>query len=250
MDTIGLIAAMTQESAALLRHITGAERIAIGQFQGAHFEFAGKACTLVTSGMGMRRAREATKSLVETSAPGLLVSFGIAGAVEAVMQIGDVVLAESVCQFEREVVSPLISLTSWSDAACNAISRALSEHGYSLYAGTAVTTAGSQATQAQLADLLHPILEMETMGIAQVAKENGIPLLSLRAISDGPCAPIPFDLGEVMDEDANLRTGRLLGMILRNPGIIFQSLHMRRNTRLAEESSASALLAALSQADF
>ena len=55
---------------------------------------------------------------------------------------------------------------------------------------------------------MHPILEMETAGIAQVAAENGIPLLSIRAISDGPRAPIPFNLGEMMDEDANLRAGR------------------------------------------
>jgi len=43
---------------------------------------------------------------------------------------------------------------------------------------------------------------METAGIAGVAVEFNTLLLSLRALSDGPGAPIPFDLGKVMDENA------------------------------------------------
>ena len=38
---------------------------------------------LVTSGMGTRRASQATRALVEMTAPELLISFGIAGAVLA-----------------------------------------------------------------------------------------------------------------------------------------------------------------------
>ena len=51
---------------------------------------------LVTSGMGMRRASEAARELIKTNAPCLLISFGIAGAVEADLEIGDVVVAEAV----------------------------------------------------------------------------------------------------------------------------------------------------------
>jgi hypothetical protein len=91
---------------------------------------------------------------------------------------------------------------------------------------------------------------METAGIAQVAMEKNIPLLALRAISDGPSAPLPFDLGEMMDEDANLHAGRLLRVILHNPGIIFDSRQMIHNTRIAANNAAIALIAALSKADF
>jgi hypothetical protein len=99
----------------------------------------------------------------------------------------------------------------------------------------------------QLGEMRHPVLEMETAGIATVAAEKGIPLLSLRAISDGPCAPIPFDLGEMMDEDANLQAGRLLKAIVRNPRIVFQSRRLMRNSKIAADNAAAALSAALSQ---
>jgi len=86
---------------------------------------------------------------------------------------------------------------------------------------------------------------METAGIAKEAAERGLPLLSIRAISDGPSAPLPINLDEMMDQDANLQTGKLLKAVIRNPGILLQSRRMMRNTRIAADNAAVALVAAL-----
>lgn len=254
METIGLIAAMTQESDALLRCVKGWERIEVGRLRGTRFELCGKTCLLATSGMGVRRAIEATRNLVGLSTPlntpQLLISFGIAGAVESDLEIGDVVLAEAVCKLDQGIAGSLSPLASWPEAAREAAARALAKRGRRLFAGTAITTGGSQVMEHQLGEMKHPILEMETAGIAQVAEEKGIPLLSLRAISDGPRAPIPFDLSEIMDEDANLQAGRLLGAIIRNPRIVLQATRLVRNNRIAADNAAIALVAALSQASY
>jgi nucleoside phosphorylase len=250
METVGLIAAMTQESDAFLRYIKGWRRIAMGSFNGSCFDLFGRTCLLVTSGMGVRRASEAARNLVEVYSPRVLISFGIAGAVEADLQIGDVITAEAVCQLEQGVPGPLLPLASWPEAAREAAVQALSRRGARLLSGTAVTTGGSQDIEYQLGQMIHPILEMETAGIAQVAVERGIPLFSLRAISDGPREPIPFDLGEMMDEDANLRVGRLLKTIARNPRIVSKFSRLIRNNRIAADNAAFALMAALSQAIF
>jgi hypothetical protein len=93
--------------------------------------------------------------------------------------------------------------------------------------------------------MLHPILEMETAGIAEAAAERKIPLLSLRAISDGPCAPFPFNLNELMDKDANLHISGMLKVVVRHPRIILQSRQLVRNTRIAADNAAFALVAAL-----
>jgi hypothetical protein len=93
----------------------------------------------------------------------------------------------------------------------------------------------------------NPVLEMETAGIAGVAVERDIPLLSLRAISDGPRAPIPFNLETMMDEQDNLRTGAILKTIFGHPRILPQLVRMERNTRQAADNAALALMAALSQ---
>jgi nucleoside phosphorylase len=254
METIGLIAAMTQESAAFLRCVKQWQHFAVGPFRGNSFVISGQTCLLVTSGMGVRRAAEAARTLVEKSSPlntpRLLISFGIAGAVQADLDIGDVILPEAFCKMEQGVPGALTPLASWPTAAREAATQALAKRGAHLFAGTAVTTGGSQVMESQLGELKHPILEMETAGIAQVAAEVGIPLLSLRSISDGPRAPIPFDLGEIMDEDANLKAARLMQMILRNPGIVLQSRQMMRNNRIAADNAAFALMAALSHAAF
>jgi hypothetical protein len=98
-----------------------------------------------------------------------------------------------------------------------------------------------------LEEMLHPILEMETAGIAQVSAEMGIPLVSVRSISDGPQAPIPFDLEGVLDEEANFRIGEMLRMVFRNPQIIFQSREMMQNSKRAADHAARAVIAVLSQ---
>jgi len=248
METIGLIAAMTEESNALLRYVKPWQKIRVGQLHGYSFEISGKNCVLVTSGMGVRRASEATRLLLNANAPQLLISFGIAGAVEEDLEIGDVVLSKGVCWLDQGIIGPILELEKWSEAAREAAAKELGRYGAHLLTGTAVTTSGSQALEYKLGEMRHPVLEMETAGIAQVAAERGVPLLSLRSISDGPRDPLPFDLGEVMDEDANLRTGKLLWAIVHNPRIILQSGRMMRNTRLAADHAAIALLAALNKA--
>jgi len=250
MQTIGLIAAMTSERDALIRCIQGWQRVTIGPLRGHSWVISGKTCLLVTSGMGLRRASQAARHLVEQSSPQLLISFGIAGAVNPDLEIGDVVLAQAVCRMDRGVIEVLSPLAAWPEAAREAAQMALAGRGRRLLSGTAVTTGGSPVMESQLGAIQHPVLEMETAGIAQVAAQAGIPLLSLRAISDGPRAPIPIDLGEVMDEDANLRAGKLLRQVVRDPGIILQARRMLRNTRIAADNAAIALTAALSQVTF
>jgi adenosylhomocysteine nucleosidase len=245
MQPIGLIAAMNQESDALLRCVKGAKRIRVGTFRGYTFDLFGQTCVLVTSGMGMRRAGEAARYLVELKEPRLLISLGIAGAVENDLAIGDVVAAGSVCLLVGGIPDLFQPLAAWPEASTRAMISALAGRGAHLFAGSAVTTAGSQLVPGRRVEMAHPVLEMETAGIAQVAAENDLPLLSIRAISDGPSAPIPINLDEMMDKDANLKVGKLLKAVIRHPGILVQSRQLMVNTQRAADNAAVALLAAL-----
>ncbi len=249
-STIGLIAAMSQESRALLRRVPGWKRLTISRLPAYSFSIAGRSCILVTSGMGSRRAAVATRILVENFRPLAIVSFGIAGAVEADLDIGDVVMPGSCYTWDGATFGELISLAVWPQAAVEMAAQSLRPGGQRVFEGTAVTTGGSQAGQEQIINIAHPVLEMETAGIAQVAAEYATPLYSLRAISDGPRAPIPLDLASVMDEDANLKVEKLVEAVIRRPGIIFQSRRMLRNTASAASCAAIALVAILNLAGF
>jgi len=247
METVGLIAAMPQESNALLRYIKDRKRTLLGVFRGVRFRLIDRDCVLITTGMGIKRAMEGTRALVATTNPHLLVSFGIAGAVNNDLNIGDVINAESTFLMDNGVLGRRWALASLSKAAWNAASQALQQNGAQLLAGTSITTRGSQVLPNTTEKLSNPILEMETAGIAQVSVEMGIPLVSIRSISDGPQAPIPFDLEALLDANDNIRVGKLLTMILRKPQIIFQSGQILRNSKVAADHAAQALIAALSQ---
>jgi len=247
--TIGLMAAMDQESGALLRLVRGWKPLAFGKLHGQSFAAGRVRCILVTSGMGARRARLAAASLVKQHSPHLLISFGIGGAVEASLGIGDVVAAETVSRLEGGRPGSPRPLQPWPVAASEAAGRALMQRAAHWLSGTVITTQGFQVGQEQLGNLLHPVLEMETAGIAEVAAESGVPLLALRSISDGPRAPLPFDLGKIMDEDANLRPISLAREIIRQPGILLRAGRMMRNSATAADNAALALVAALGAMD-
>lgn len=244
---IGLIAAMPLESKAFLRCLKEWRHTALGQFRGIRFQIMDRNCLLVTSGMGIKRAMDATLTLLAGSSPHLLVSFGIAGAVNDDLHIGDVIVSGNTCLLDKGLAGQFRSLASLSEAAWDAAAQVLQPDDARLVPGTAITTHGSQFVMQGLEEMPNPILEMETAGIAQVAAEAGIPLVSIRSVSDGPQAPIPLDLEAILDENDNLRIGRMLMMVLRRPQIILQSRQMLQNSRKAADHAARALFAVLSQ---
>lgn len=247
METIGLIAAMPQERDALLRCIRKWTPTALGPFRAARFRILDRDCMLVTSGMGLQRAADGTRALLAAIAPHLLISFGIAGAVYDSLHVGDVVVAGSTCLLELDTPGQPQPLAPLSEAAWDAAAQVLQPDGAQLVAGTAITTRGSQVIPQSLEKMVNPILEMETAGIAHVAARMGIPLVSIRSVSDGPQAPIPFSLEAAIDEKYNLRIGKILTMVLHNPRIVLQSRRIVQNSRTAADHAARAVVAVLSQ---
>jgi len=247
LETIGLIAAMPQESSALLRLIARWKRTALGSFRGVLFQLKDRNCVMVTSGMGLMRAIDATRALLSITTPDLLVSFGIAGAVSDDLNIGDVVVARSTCLLEKGLPGQVRSLATLSQAAWNAASQGLQAEGACLVPGTAITTRGSQVVLKGLVQMAHPVLEMETVGLAQIASDMGIPLVSIRSISDGPRSPIPFDLGGILDGNDNIRIDKVIMQVLRRPQMIFQVHQLMQNSRRAADNAARALFAVLNQ---
>ena len=245
MKTIGLIAAMSMESRALLRLVKEPKRIQLGQFKGYRFRLPQWDCVLVECGWGMFRAEAAIRVLIDQVHPALLVSFGIAGAVEAGLNIGDVVCAVNHFLLQNGKIQEKKASSSLSPSVQNTIKKSLKPRGACLYQGTTVTTRGSQLIPKNREALVHPVLEMETAGIMQGIFGTRIPMISMRGISDGPKAPIPFDLAAMVDENYHLNMGKILLAILKQPSILPQALKMSTNSQLAADNEAIAVLAAL-----
>lgn len=246
MVPIGLIVAMTEECHPLLRRVKGWEVCRIGYFNGYRFWLDGRDCLLVQSGIGLKRAGDAARALMAVASPQLLVSFGVAGAVKDGLNIGDVVSVRSAVLLEQGIPGPRMHLATLSSSAQRTVTEALKPHRARLVLGTALTTRGSQIVQLDPSEMENPVLEMETTAIAQAAAEYVVPLIALRGVSDNPKEPLPIDPDAVMDENYRLRVGKLIQIIIRHPEIAFQFNRLRRNTAIAAENVAIAVIAALS----
>lgn len=188
---------------------------------------------------------DATSSLLNTTSPQLLISFGIAGAINKDLSIGDVVISLQTCLLENKFPGDLKSLAGLSSMAWLAAEEILRQVNASLNHGTAITTHTTQLDLGKLIQLNNPILEMETSGIAQVAERSAIPLLSLRSISDGPLNPLPFDMENIYNEKDDLRLLKLFQMLIKQPQILNRVPSVIRNSHIAAKYAARAVNAIL-----
>ncbi len=237
---------MVEECRPLLRRVQGVEAFRLGNFPGYRFKFGNWDCLLVQSGIGMKRTEDAARALLAVAKSRLLVSFGIAGAVDNELQIGDVVAIRSVLLLNAGIPGLPVGLATFSNEAQEAITEALRPHRARLIWGSALTTRGSQVIKAELPEIENPVLEMETAAIAKAAAQSGVPLLALRAISDNPAEPLPVNPNDVMDEDYRLQIGKMVRILILHPKILLRAGRMQRNSALAAENAALAVMAALS----
>jgi adenosylhomocysteine nucleosidase len=247
METVGLIAALSEEFKPFLKQLGKYEHGILGVFPCFRFRLFNLNCLLINSGMGLRRAMDATHALINEAKPQFLISFGIAGALQDDLQVGDVVVVSEAYLLDKRVPGDPQSLVSMPAAAFQAVSQAMQLRGANLYMGSTITTRGSQEVLLQPNEIVHPVVEMETAGIAKVASEWGIPLLGLRAISDTANEPLPFSIEEFTDEEVNLRMGKIIKTIIQLPRILPQFLQVRRNVKTATQNLAIAVVETLRQ---
>ena len=203
-------------------------------------------CILIITGWGRKRAGEATRVLLAEVSPQMLISFGIAGAVHSDLQIGDVVVSSKSCVLEDGLPGQVQSLASLSiPLGKRSAKPCLKKPDYIRERPS--PPMDRRWTLLEEDEYPHAVLEMETSGIAQSAADKGVPLVSIRSISDNPQAPIPIDIKSAMDEDDNLLWGKLFMMVFRDPKIIFQSSRMMNNSRIAAHNAALAVIAVLKE---
>ena len=237
IHSIGVVAAMPQEIAPLLRRVAGYRKERAAGCNLYRFEVEGVPVALIESGMGPRHAAAATAALIEHAAPDCLVNFGFAGAVLAGTGVGELVLAERVLYLENGCLS---EAPQPDPELGNRVALALAP--ITLHRGTFVTAAVITEKSA-LAGLLepgvgHPVLEMETAALLQVAALAGIPVLALRGVSDAAEEELGFSLEEFCDSELRISVARVMRTIALKPWIIPQLIRLSGNSRRAGKNLA------------
>ena len=233
-DCLGVVAAMPQEIAPLLRRMRVHTKETAAGFNVYRFEAHGSRVVLIESGMGPRHAAEATKTLISLADPTLILNFGFAGAVLPGTGVGELVLAERVLLLEE---GRLTEGPQPDRRLCTLLVEACADAPFTLRRGSFVTAAAimnKEAVAAVLgAEVAHPVLEMETAAVLLEAETADIPAVALRAVSDGAEEELGFSIDEFCDPQLRISLARVLGCIARRPWIVPQLLRLAGNTKKA-----------------
>lgn len=241
--TIGLIAAMAEEIAPLLKTAERVEKVPAGRFTSYRVQLGDSTVWLVQSGMGEHHAAAAMEQLLATATPSVIISFGFGGAVLKGLHVGDVVIGVSSWRYSQSG----FQLQPGGTHPCNeAVIAALAREGSGRLTVGEIITSTQILVKNDLAGKLPggmsaPVLDMETAALAELAHRHGLPLIALRAISDDAGEELGFSLQEFTDEELNIRPGKVLATILRKPQIIPQLIRLARNSSLAGKKLALAV---------
>jgi hopanoid-associated phosphorylase len=188
---------------------------------------------IIASGMGRAAASAAARRLVQAGA-GALMSWGLAGGLDPALAAGTLVLPS-------EVVSPdgavFATASDWREQLLRAIAASQAVCGGRLL--TCRELIGSPADKASLWRRTAAVaVDMESVAIAEIAAENRLPFLAVRAVVDTAVDALPSVLIAAAGEGGRRGIGHLLGALVRAPGELSDFIRLFRRYRAASRALA------------
>jgi adenosylhomocysteine nucleosidase len=247
---IGLIAAMPGEIKPLLARVGPYRKERIASFNLFRFAVADQQVCLIESGMGTAKGAAAAQALIDAVNPSVIVNFGFAGAVTTGPKVGDLVVANRLFSHQSLSLTEQYGLDrDLTELMEMTLAKGCGEKPFRVYCG-AFITAGQIVAKVKLAGnlpqgVVNPVLEMETAAIARVAAQLKVPLIAMRAVSDGSDEELGFSIEELTDDELNVRIARVLLTLVRKPRIIPQLLRLAKNAGRAGGNLADGLMLVL-----
>jgi adenosylhomocysteine nucleosidase len=247
---IGILGAMTEEIARLRGEIEGCRQQTRGMRDYFTGKLGGKDVVVVFSRWGKVAASSTVTTLIEVFGVDLVLFTGVAGALAADLNIGDVVVAAELMQHDMDVSAvlnlerfeiPLLHRASFpveprlQEAGIRAAERYLRDTLHNDITDTELREFGIAAPKvragliisgdqfiadAQRAARLRSLLpaaqcvEMEGAAVAQVCYEHGIPMAIIRIISDKADHSAPLDFVRFIDLVASHFTSGIIKEML------------------------------------
>ena len=179
--------------------------------------FLTKTLVLVYSGAGESNAEASAKLLIAQGAT-RLISWGCAGALSAVLQSGDLVLADTLITAEGETIAVN---ADWHQHVKAVLEKLACESKFALRCGvlleskTLVSTSHDKQHKHQQTRAI--ALDMESVAIAKVAQYHALPFLAIRAIADPVTMDLPKAVSHALNEQGDVQLGKLLKYLLWHP---------------------------------
>lgn len=205
-------------------------------YSGGNFVFRGGRydnirVAIVECGVGYARARRATEAMIDAHSPAWLLSVGFSGAMLPSMKVGNIVMGNEIVDTHGQRLA--IDLHAGSDEA----------HG--LFVGkflTADEIVRTVAEKTRLHETLGAIaVDMESLAVAQVAREQKTKFMAVRVISDDMSADLPPEILSVLGGSGAVRIGAALGALWKRPSSMKDMLKLREHAQTAAKNLADFL---------
>ena len=176
---IGIIAAEQEEFEAILNIAKVEERKEIYELNFVKCKIKDKICVLVKSGVGKVNAARATQILIDNFKPDYIVNVGVAGGLNPMLSIGDIVIGETLVQHDFDI-------TAFGHAKGY-----IPGVGEKIYADDYLVkkieeAIGNQEEKVYKYEFNAECVEMEGAAIGQVCSLCNVPFVVIRSISDTP----------------------------------------------------------------
>lgn len=206
---IGIIGAMEEEVQELIADLESAEKKTVASMDFYKGTLYGKDCVIVKSGVGKVNAALCTQILADFYSPDVLINTGVAGSLDAQINIGDIVVSEDAVQHDMDASAvgdpvgqvPRMNVLAFpaDPALVKKAAEANRKANPDIQTFTGRIASGDQfisggEKKKQIQENFHArCTEMEGAAIAHGAYLNKIPYVILRAISDKADGSVQMD---------------------------------------------------------
>jgi nucleoside phosphorylase len=224
---IAVTFALPAESSDFLRHLRNQSRTDRSGIRTIRGTIDDRAVEVLHTGVGEKVCHQRVAEFLQDQQFDLLISSGFAGALNDKLQIGDLLLAKNFSTVELTEVGSSFSRLPIHEADLLTV-RALIDS--NAERNKIARTSGAAA------------VDMETEFIARACTEHGIPLLSLRVITDTLREPFPAPPNVLFDiEQQQTRFLTLATFFLARPNRVPQLIQFARRIARVRKILASAL---------
>lgn len=209
---IGIIGAMEEEVETLYSSMEEKETIKYGAWTLYKGKLCGKNAIVVRSGIGKVNMAACTQMLISVFGVRFLINTGVAGSLDAEIDIGDIVISTDCLQHDMDAVAfgyepgviPQMDCSVFKAdkragelafSLCKSLNPEISVHFGRVLSGD-VFVADKVKKKYLVSQFLGKCTEMEGAAMAQVAYINKTPYLVLRAISDKADDSANMDYGQ------------------------------------------------------
>jgi len=223
---IAIMGAMPEEIEPLLSQVEKVKKTVYAANTYYEAEYKGKALVIAYSKIGKVFATLTAATLIERFGCDLLLFSGVAGAIDPDLNVGDLIIADGLCQHDLDITAfghphgyvPEGEVCIATDAKLREVAKEVAaKRGLPLKEGI-IATGDQFVANVERKNWIAKIfdahaLEMEGAAVAVVCNALEVPFFILRAISDSADMDAGFDFDTFLENSAKISAAFILDMV-------------------------------------